>query len=45
MAGRVAAVADMWELAGTGGTPTCTVKAEAHRPGPGGKGWHSLWLW
>ena len=33
--GKVAAAADMWELAGTGGTPRRTVKSEAHGPGPG----------
>ena len=39
MAGGMAALVDMWKLAGTGGTPRCTVKSEAHRPG--GKGQHS----
>ena len=35
MAEGVAASADMWKQAGTGGTPGCMVKSEAHRPGPG----------
>ena len=35
MAGGIATSADMWKLAGTGGTPNCTVKSEAYRPRPG----------
>ena len=35
MAGEMAASADMWKLAGTGGTPGCTVKSEAYGPSPG----------
>ena len=35
MAGGIAVSADMWELAGTGGTPGRMVKSEAHGPGPG----------
>ena len=31
----MAASADMWELAGTGGTPGHTVKSEAHGRGAG----------
>lgn len=31
----MAASADMWELAGTGGTPGRTVQSEAHGHGPG----------
>ena len=35
MARGMAASADMWKLAGTGGTPGCTVESEAYGPGPG----------
>ena len=35
MAGGMAASTDMWELAGTGGTPGRMVKSEEYRPSPG----------
>ena len=35
VAWRMAASVDMWELAGTGGTPRYTVESETYGPNPG----------